>query len=67
MMFEGETGGGAQRSRGLMYLTLARDGATGAPAEQWIVDLHAKALTAASEAERKTAVSMLEGYLRDRN
>ena len=66
-MFAGEAGGGAQRSRGLMYLTLARDGASGAPAQQWIVEAHAKALSAASEDERKTAVSMLEDYLRERN
>lgn len=67
IMFEGEAGGTAQRPRGLMYLTLARDGASGAPAEQWIVDLHAKALDAASEDERKNAVTMLEDYLRERN
>lgn len=67
LMFEGEAGGAAQRPRGLMYLTLARDGAGEGAAEKWIADLHAKALNAASEEERKTAVGMLEGYLRERN
>jgi TPR repeat protein len=68
MMFTGEAGGGAsQRPRGLMYLTLARDSVSGGSNEQWIVDLHAKALAAANEADRKAAVAMLEGYLRERN
>lgn len=67
LMFNGESGVSGQRPRGLMYLTLARDSVAGAPTEQWIVDLHAKALAAASEDDRKAAVSMLEGYLRDRN
>lgn len=68
MMFDGEVGGGvAQRSRGLMYLTLARESASGAPADQWIVDLHAKALASASEADRRAAVSLLENYLRNRD
>jgi hypothetical protein len=66
MMFNGETGA-AQRARGLMYLTLARDSVAGGSNEQWIVDLHAKALSAASEQDRRAAVAMLEGYLRERN
>ncbi|MCC3245674.1 sel1 repeat family protein [Methylocystis sp. WRRC1] len=67
MIFNGEAGGAAQRPRGLMYLTLARDAVSGSASEQWIVDLHAKALDTASEADRKTAVAMLEDYLRERN
>ncbi len=67
LMFSGEAGGEPQRPRGLMYLTLARDAAAGAAGDQWIVDLYAKALSAASEADRKAAVAMLEGYLRERN
>ena len=67
MMFNGEAGGAAQRPRGLMYLTLARKSASGAPADQWIVDLHAKALASASEADRRAAVAMLENYLRHRD
>jgi hypothetical protein len=50
-----------------MYLTLARDAAGGAANEQWIVDLHDKALATASDADRKAAVAMLEDYLRERN
>jgi TPR repeat protein len=66
MMFNGETRARVAR-RGLMYLTLARDSVAGGSNEQWIVDLHAKALSAASEQDRKAAVAMLEGYLRERN
>ncbi|TLG75667.1 tetratricopeptide repeat protein [Methylocystis sp. B8] len=66
LIFTGEAGGEPERARGLMYLTLARD-AAGGPPDQWIVELHAKALSAASEADRKAAVTMLEGYLRERN
>ena len=67
LMFNGEAGGQAQRPRGLMYLTLARESASGAAADQWIVDVHAKAVSAASEADRKAAVSLLEDYLKRRN
>lgn len=67
MMFSGEAGGEPDRARGLMYLTLAREAAGGAARDQWIVDLHAEALNAASEADRRTAGAMLDGYLRERN
>ncbi|MGA8171642.1 MAG: tetratricopeptide repeat protein [Methylocystis sp.] len=64
LMFNGEAGGGAQRARGLMYLSLARQSAGDGPADKWILDLHAKALASASEADRHAAVALLEGYLR---
>ena len=64
MMFSGEASGEPERARGLMYLTLARDAAGGAARDQWIIDLHAKALNSASDADRRAAVAMLEGYLR---
>jgi uncharacterized protein len=67
MMFNGEAGGGSQKARGLMYLTLARDAAGGGANEQWIIDSQSKALATASEAERKAAVALLEDYLRERN
>jgi len=66
LMFDG-AGGAAQRPRGLMYLTLARESASGAAADQWIVDMHARALAAASDAERNAAVAMLEHYLKHRD
>jgi len=68
LMFNGDAGVGAQKARGLMYLTLARDAVAGGGAnEQWIVDSHARALAAASETDRKAAVALLEDYLRERN
>lgn len=67
LMFNGEAGVAAQRPRGLMYLTLARDASAGGASDQWIAELHAKALSAASEAERKAAVTLLEGHLRRRD
>ena len=67
LMFNGEAGGGAQRPLGLMYLTLARESANGAPADQWIVEQHDRALASASEADRRAAVGMLENYLQHRN
>ena len=67
LMFNGESGLAAQRARGLMYLTLARDSAAGSGANRWISDLHAKALSAASDADRKAAVALLEDYLRRRD
>jgi uncharacterized protein len=67
MMFKGEAGAPAQRPRGLMYLTLAREQANSGPQDQWIVDMHSKAVVAASDADRKAAVDMLEHYLKERN
>ena len=67
LMFDGKAGGGAQRPLGLMYLTLARESANGAPADHWIVEQHDRALAAASEEDRRAAVGMLENYLQHRN
>jgi TPR repeat protein len=66
-MFNGEAGATPQKSRGLMYLTLARDSVVTTPSGQWIVDLHTQALKTANEDERKAAVAMVEAYLRERN
>ncbi|WP_246207061.1 tetratricopeptide repeat protein [Methylocystis heyeri] len=66
LMFTGVAGGVGQRPRGLMYLTLAREAASGSSSDQWIIDSHDKALASASEAERKAAVAMLESYLKRR-
>jgi uncharacterized protein len=68
LMFNGDAGGVAQKPRGLMYLTLARDAVAGGDGnDQWIVESHARALATASEADRKAAVALLADYLRDRN
>jgi len=62
MLFKGEK---VQRhaARGLMYLTLARENASG-PADKWIVDMHESASRQASDDERQLAVIYLERYLK---
>ena len=67
IMFDGADGVSAQRARGLMFLTLARDATAGSGPDGWIGDLHARALNDASETDRKSAVVLLEDYLRERN
>jgi uncharacterized protein len=64
LMFTGVAGGPPLRPRGLMYLTLAREAASGSASDQWIIDSHDKALASATDAERKAAVTMLETYLK---
>lgn len=54
-----------QAARGLMYLTLARENASG-PADRWIVEMHEAASNAASDDERQLAVVYLERHLKGR-
>jgi TPR repeat protein len=53
-----------QAARGLMYLTLARDGAAGAP-DKWIIDLYDEAFRAATPAERETCLTYMEQFLKE--
>jgi TPR repeat protein len=53
-----------QRSLGLMWLTVARDG-PGAKVK-WINELHDSALTQASDAERASALALIERWLEGR-
>ncbi|MET0426946.1 MAG: tetratricopeptide repeat protein [Microvirga sp.] len=55
-----------QAARGLMYLTLARDSASG-DADKWIIDLYEQAFGAATPEERDAGLLYLEQYLRDRS
>lgn len=66
MLFNGEEGVGRRRAEGLMYLTLARESASDATKEEWIVALYDKAMAAASDSDRRTALANLESYLRRR-
>jgi uncharacterized protein len=52
-----------QAARGLMWLTLARDGA---PDEIWIKDSYNKAFSKASEDDRAMALQMLEHWVQGR-
>jgi TPR repeat protein len=62
VMFKGEVVP-RQAARGLMWLTLALDGAGG---EKWAVDMHAAASKQATDAERQMAVLYLERYMMGR-
>jgi TPR repeat protein len=53
-----------QAARGLMWLTLARDGA--APNETWINDVYNNAMRRASEDDRAMALQMLEHWVQGR-
>ena len=59
------TGEGVPRqcARGLMWLTLARDGADPVK-DKWISNLYQKALEGASDEERQTALAYLDGFLK---
>ena len=61
MLFKGEYTP-RQAARGLMWLTLARDGASSQ--ETWIADLYAAALKQATDEERAAALGYLERWLK---
>lgn len=54
-----------QSALGLMYLTLARDGAT-SEADKWIVDLYNEAIGQAKPEERQMGMVYLETYIKGR-
>jgi len=55
-----------QAARGLMYLTMARDGASG-DGDKWIVDLYNEAFAAATPEQRERCLGLLEQFLRDKS
>jgi TPR repeat protein len=63
MMFNGDYFQ-RQAARGLMWLMLARDGAT--PQETWIYDVYNSALKRASDDDRAMALQLLEQWVRGR-
>lgn len=64
MLFKGEHVR-RQASRGLMWLTLARDSATGA-GDKWITDLYDSAFNQATDDERAVALIYLERWMKHR-
>jgi TPR repeat protein len=54
-----------QPARGLMYLTLARDAASG-QADKWILDLYEQAQAASTAAEREASEELLEKFRKKR-
>ncbi len=67
MLFAGNDGVQKQRGLGLMWLSLARDGVTDKVKDQWILDLYAKAMGAASDDDRQVASVYLDDHAKKRN
>jgi len=55
-----------QRAKGLMWLTLAREGSSDAAKDRWIETLYEEAFAASSESDRKLALALLEQYIQSR-
>ncbi|MBB4198115.1 hypothetical protein CCR94_20715 [Rhodoblastus sphagnicola] len=64
MLFSGD-GVPAQRARGLMWMTLAREGASG-KAQEWIHAQYDQAIRAANDNDRQAALVYLEDHLKRR-
>jgi hypothetical protein len=65
LLFAGE-GMQRQRARGLMWLTLAREGANG-KAQDWVKTLYDQDMKAANDGDRQVALVYLEEHLKKRN
>jgi TPR repeat protein len=65
LLFAGD-GVQPQRARGLMWLTLAREGASG-KAQAWVDALYQQDMKAASDNDRQVALVFLEEHMRKRN
>lgn len=63
LLFRGADGIVRQPARGLMWLTLARDGAA-RPEDKWVVDLHEEIFAEASQEDQAKAYSYLEKWLK---
>ena len=56
-----------QRARGLMWLSLARDGVTDKAKDAWVLDLYSRAMGLASDADRQVASLYLGDHGKRRN
>ena len=63
-LFLGREGVPAQRARGLMWLTLAREAAIDSKKDKWIIDLYDQAVGSATDEDRREALSYLEDHLK---
>lgn len=61
LLFNGGDGIARQRARGLMWLSLAREGVADAKKDAWVLKLSADALNAASDNDRQAAQVYLSG------
>ena len=67
VLFNGYDGMPAQHAKGLMWLSLARDGVTDKAKDGWILDLYSRAMGAATDADRQVASLYLEDHGRRRS
>ena len=49
-----------ERARGLMWLTLARDAASSAKKDAWIIDYYQSAMEQANDRDREMALHMID-------
>ncbi|MGH6850010.1 MAG: tetratricopeptide repeat protein [Methylocella sp.] len=66
-LFTGREDVRPQRALGLMWLTLAREGAIDSKKDKWIIDLYDKAVASANDGDRQGALAYLEDHLKRRN
>ena len=66
LYFTGIEGVQRQRALGLMYLTMAREGAGDQSKHKWIIDLYDGAMTTASDTDRQAALAYLEQFMKGR-
>ena len=64
LLFNGYEGMPPQRAKGLMWLSLARDGVTDRAKDGWILDLYSKAEDASSDVDRQMAAMYLDDHKR---
>ena len=67
LLFNGYDSVPPQHAKGLMWLSLARDGVSDKAKEAWILDLYSQAMNAATEADRQVASLYLEDHGKRRN
>ncbi len=66
LYFNGIEGVQRQRALGLMYLTMAREGASEQVKYKWIIDVYDSAITTASDNDRQAALAYLEQFVKGR-
>ncbi len=65
LLFNGRAGMQRERARGLMYLTLAREAASTAKKDAWIIEYYQAAMDSAAPRDREMALTYLDGHLKN--
>jgi len=66
LYFNGIDGVQRQRALGIMYLTMAREGASEQTKYKWIIDLYDSAIGTSSDTDRQAALAYLEQFVKGR-